>query len=301
MNIIECRDVTRYYPKGVTALDGVDFSVPEGSVYGLVGRNGAGKSTLLRMIPGLMQPSRGDVRVFGLDPWKDPVEVKRQLGYLSESEVHPPSLQIRHLTELHASVYPKWDAVMSAQLLDQFRLSDKSRLGKLSKGQQRQVGLMLTVCHRPKLLVLDEPAAGLDPATRREFLEVIINLLSEAGSTVLFSSHILSDLERVADHLAVLHQGKMLLQKPLDEIKENICRATVELEIDSITALDRLATEPACLRATDHHGHLDMILLCRPDEIPQKLLQIFPSIPTPIVHQSSLLTLEDIFIELTRG
>ena len=300
MNIIECRGVTRYYPKGVTALDRVDFSVPEGAVYGLVGRNGAGKSTLLRMLPGLMQPSQGDVRVFGLDPWKHSVEVKRQLGYLSESEVHPPSLRIRQLAELHASVYPRWDSVMAAKLLDQFGLSDKSQLGKLSKGQQRQVGLMLTVCHRPPLLVLDEPAAGLDPATRREFLEVIINLLSEAGSTVLFSSHILSDLERVADHLAVLHQGMMLLQKPLDEIKESICRATIELEVATETALNRLQTSPYCLRATDQLGHLDVILLCRPEEIPSKLLQIFPGIPTPIVLQASLLTLEDIFIELTR-
>lgn len=186
MNLIECRAVTRYFSGGVTALDRVDFFVPEGTVYGLVGRNGAGKSTLLKMLPGLLQPSKGEVRVFGLDPWEEPVEVKRQLGYLSETEAHPPILKIRHLTELHASVYPKWDPAMAAKLLDQFGLREDDRLSRLSKGQKRQVGLMLTVCHRPRLLVLDEPASGLDPATRREFLEVVIRLLSESGSTVLF-------------------------------------------------------------------------------------------------------------------
>lgn len=301
MNIVECRAVTRYYPKGVTALDRVDFSVPEGSVYGLVGRNGAGKSTLLRMLPGLLRPSKGRVEVFGLDPWEAPVEVKRQLGYLSETEVHPPTLRIRHLIELHASLYPKWDPAMAAKLLDQFGLGTNDRLARLSKGQKRQVGLMLTVCHRPRLLVLDEPAAGLDPATRREFLEVIIHLLSEAGSTVLFSSHILSDLERVADHLAILHEGQMLLQKPLDEIKENICRATIELSVDRDAVLAQLDAEPDCLRVNVHNGHFDAILLCSPESVPSKMSQLFPGSPVPIVHQTSLLTLEDIFIELTRA
>lgn len=301
MNVVECHAVTRYYPKGVTALDRVDFTVPEGAVYGIVGRNGAGKSTLLRMLPGLLCPSSGEIRVFGQDPWKSPVEVKRQLGYLSESEVHPLSLRICHLTELHESVYPRWDRVMAARLLDQFGLHEKDRLVRLSKGQQRQVGLMLTVCHRPPLLVLDEPAAGLDPATRREFLEVIIHLLVESGSTVLFSSHILSDLERVADHLAILHQGRMLLQKPLDEIKETICRATIELDVDDATVLARLEDEPDCLRVTNRDGFFEVILLYKPEEIASKLHQLFPGPIPPTVHQTSLLTLEDIFIELTRG
>ena len=300
MNLIDCRAVTRYFSGGVTALDRVDFFVPEGAVYGLVGRNGAGKSTLLRMLPGLLQPSKGEVRVFGLDPWQEPVEVKRQLGYLSESEAHPPTLKVRHLTELHASVYPKWDPAMATRLLEQFGLRPEYRLSRLSKGQKRQVGLMLTVCHRPRLLVLDEPASGLDPATRREFLEVIIRLLVDTGSTVLFSSHILSDLERVADHLAILHQGYMLLQKPLDEIKENICRAVLDVGADREAVLARLDAESDCLRVTVHEGACEAILLWRPEEIEPKLHQVFSGSTVPVVRQKTLLTLEDIFIELTR-
>ena len=131
------------------------------------------------------------------------------------------------MTDLCASLYPKWDARMAGDLLARFGLEPGRKLGALSKGQKRQVGLLCAVCHKPRLLVLDEPAGGLDPVARREFLEVVINLLADAGSTVIFSSHILSDLERVAQRLVVLHEGLILLDRPVDDLKENVCRVEV--------------------------------------------------------------------------
>jgi len=140
--------------------------------------------------------------------------VKKDIGYLSENETLPATVRVKDMTDLCASIYPTWDASMATDLMGRFALEPRRRLGALSKGQKRQVGLLCAVCHKPKLLVLDEPAGGLDSVARREFLEVVISLLADAGSTVIFSSHILSDLDRVAQRLVVLHQGLILLEPP---------------------------------------------------------------------------------------
>ena len=174
MNIVEFENVTRVYPKGVVALDGVTLTIPEGSIYGLIGRNGAGKTTLLRMIPALLHATEGVVRVFGKDPWEEQDEVKRDLGYLSEDDVLPGLGRIGDIIDLCAGLYPNWDGGMADNFLAHFALTRNTRIRTLSKGQKRQVGLICAVSHRPKLLVLDEPAGGLDPAARCEFLEVVI-------------------------------------------------------------------------------------------------------------------------------
>ena len=300
MNVVEFENVTRAYPKKVMALRGVSLVLPEGTICGLVGRNGAGKTTLLRMIPALLHPTEGVVKVFGLDPWEAQEEVKKQIGYLSENEVLPNTVRIRDMTELCASLYPKWDAVMAGDLMARFGLEPDRKLGALSKGQKRQVGLLCAVCHKPRLLVLDEPAGGLDPVARREFLEVVVNLLADAGSTVIFSSHILSDLERVAQRLVVLHEGLVLLDRPVDELKENVCRVEIAGGIPP-GAKELLNARKECFHVVQKDGALKVTLQCAPDEAGDFLKRLLPEAPDIRFGSAVALGLEDIFVELTGG
>ena len=296
-SIVEFQDVTRLYGK-VLALNDLTLAVPEGSICALVGRNGAGKTTMLRMIPALIHPTTGTVRVFGLDPWQSQQEVKLHLGYLSESEEWPPLVRVEDLTGLCASVYPTWDAAMASRLLDQFSINPRSRMVALSKGQKRQVGLMCAVCHRPKLLVLDEPGGGLDPAARRSFLDVVIRLLVDSGTTVLFSSHIMSDLDRVADRIAILHRGRLLLHTQLDELKENTCRVEISGDLPP-DAGDAIASHPLALNARAQNGSMRVTLKCPPDVAPRLLADALRSAPAARLTNVVAMSLEDIFIELT--
>lgn len=300
MNVVEFQGVTRLYPKKVQALRGVTLALPEGTVCGLVGRNGAGKTTLLRMIPALLHPSDGTVRVFGLDPWEAQEEVKRDLGYLSENEILPGAVRIKDMLDLCASVYPKWDAAMAAELMARFALDPRRTISTLSKGQQRQVGLLCAVCHKPRLLVLDEPAGGLDPVARREFLDVVINLLAEAGSTVLFSSHILTDLDRVAQRLVILHEGLILLDSPVDDLKENMCRVEVAGPVPS-DAAGTLAGRRGCFNVVRKDGSLKATLQCAPEAATAFLRAALPTAPEVRAENAVPLGLEDIFVELTGG
>jgi len=209
---------------GVQALRGVDLSGTEGSVIGLVGRNGAGKSTLIRCLVGLHRPTGGSVTLFGQDPWTLDVKAKQRLGYLSQDGIPFTWARVGELIGTCAPLYPRWDGELATSLLKRFHIGTDRKLGQLSQGQQRAVALLLALCPRPDVLVLDEPAANLDPVLRREFLAQVLDLVTTAGHTVLFSSHILSDVERVADRIALLHEGEVLLDRPTDDLKEGVRR-----------------------------------------------------------------------------
>jgi ABC-2 type transport system ATP-binding protein len=205
------------------------------------------------------------------------------------------------MTDLCASLYPNWDARMAGDLLARFALEPDRRLGALSKGQKRQVGLLCAVCHKPRLLVLDEPAGGLDPVARREFLEVVIALLADAGSTVLFSSHIMTDLERVAQRLVVLHEGRILLDRSVDDLKENVCRVEVAGERIPPGAKELLSGRKGCFHVVQKDGLLKATLECAPDEATAFLKRLLPEAPDVRAAGAVTLNLEDIFIELTGG
>ena len=189
MEVLQFENIHRAYRRQADVLKGVSFTLNPGEVVGLLGQNGAGKTTLIRIAMGMLDPQAGRVRVFGLDPRRDPLEVKRRVGYVSEDQVLPPFMKVGEVIDLHRQVFPSWDEAVSDRLLAAFELSPEIKIKKLSKGQARQVALLCAVAHRPQLLLLDEPAGGLDPAARREFLETSIRLLNEEGSTILFSSH----------------------------------------------------------------------------------------------------------------
>src|SRR6185503_5823049 len=202
-----------------TVLNDVSLDAPRGSVFGLVGENGAGKTTLIKHILGLLRAEAGSVRVFGNDPDADPVSVLGRIGYLSEQPDLPGWMRVDELMRYTKAFYPQWDLAYASQLLKQFALNPAQRVGTLSKGQTAKAGLLVAQAHRPDLLLLDEPSSGLDPLVRRDILEAVIRTVSEEGRTVFFSSHLLEEIERVSDHVAMLHHGKIVLCGTLDEIK----------------------------------------------------------------------------------
>ncbi|MBS1717790.1 MAG: ABC transporter ATP-binding protein [Armatimonadetes bacterium] len=224
--IVQLQHVTRYFG-AKKALSDVSLSFSEGLVVGLVGENGAGKTTLIKHVLGLLRPQSGTVSVFGVDPAKEPVKVLSQIGYLSEETDIPGWMRIQDLMTYSESFYPTWDAEYARQLMQQFNLDPSSMLSKVSKGQRSRAGLVAAMAFRPALLVLDEPSSGLDPIVRKDILGAIIRTIAEEGRTVLFSSHLLSEVERVSDYLAMLRNGELVLSDTLERIKQNHSRVLI--------------------------------------------------------------------------
>ena len=218
--VIEIQQLTRRFGK-TTALDNVSLSVPAGGVFGLVGENGAGKSTLLKHVLGLLRAEQGSVRVFGLDPVADPVGVLGRIGYLSEDRDMPDWMRVGALMSYTSAFFPNWDQSFAEELREMFDLDVKQKVGSLSRGQKARIGLLLALAHRPPLLVLDEPSSGLDPVVRRDILGAIIRTVADEGRTVLFSSHLLDEVQRVSDHVAMLHRGQVVLSQPLDDVLQS--------------------------------------------------------------------------------
>ena len=155
--VLQFKNVSRSYTKGISVLNDVSLSIAKEEVVGLIGRNGAGKTTLIRIAMGMLYPHGGSVRVFGLSPTEDPIGVKKRVGYVAEDQVLPPGSSIRELIAFHRYLFPQWDGALERQLLDRFSLPIGSRIKHLSKGQAREAALLCAVCHRPELLILDEP------------------------------------------------------------------------------------------------------------------------------------------------
>jgi ABC-2 type transport system ATP-binding protein len=210
-----------------TALQEVDLVVERGAVLGLVGKNGAGKTTLIQHLLGLLRAQRGSVRVFGLDPAAEPAAVLGRIGYLAEDRNLPGWMTVSELMRYTAAFYPRWDAAYAMRLCDDFRLDPRQKIRTLSRGQHARAALVAALAHRPELLLLDEPSSGLDPVVRRDVLEAILHTVAEEGRTVLFSSHLLDEVERMSDQLALIEGGRILLAGGLEEIRERHWRITV--------------------------------------------------------------------------
>jgi len=227
--IIDVSGVSREFDHKL-ALKNVSLQVPRGKVFGLVGENGAGKTTLIKHILGLLKAESGSVRVFGLDPVAEPVAVLSRLGYLSENRDLPPWMRVDELLRYMQAFYPKWDMAYAKELREQFSLDPAAKLKNLSRGECAKAGLLIALAYRPELLLLDEPSSGLDPLVRRDILEAIIRTVADEGRTVFFSSHLLDEVERVADDVAMMVDGQIVLRGALDDIKENHHRLVLHFD-----------------------------------------------------------------------
>ena len=200
------------------ALQGCTLEIPTGSVTALVGPNGAGKTTLLRLAVGLIKPTTGEVRVLGHSPRDDAAAVLPRVGFVAQEHPLYRSLTIGETLKLGRKLNTRWDDEAARARIERLGLQLDHKVGELSGGQQSQVALTLALSKQPELLVLDEPVASLDPLARREFLQSVMEAVAESGMTVLLSSHIVADLERVCDHIVILAKGHTQLVGPIEEI-----------------------------------------------------------------------------------
>jgi ABC-2 type transport system ATP-binding protein len=290
MNAVEFENLERGYG-GPPVLKGLNLRVPVGHVYGFLGRNGAGKTTAIKMMAGLMRPCAGSVRVLGGDPWSFGAPERSRVGYLSETQNLPPTMRVRSIVEFCAPLYERWDTGLCESLLSRFGIDPTRRIAKLSLGQQRLVGFAMAIAPNPDLLILDEPAANLDVVARREFLDEILELIREGGKTVFFSTHVLSDVERIADSVGILRGGSLLVDEPLDELKETFQKVRlfafsgeIPKEVPGAMSLRRSGDELSLVLRIRTTGDLERLasgLRCQAEAHP--------------------LPLEDLFIELTRN
>ncbi len=233
-SMVEVEGVSRRFGHTL-ALDEVSYRAGEAKVYGLIGANGAGKTTLIKHLLGLLRAKSGSVRMFGLDPVRHPVEVLQRVGYLSEERELPEWMRVDELMRYTQAFHPNWDMDYARRLLGTFDLDGGKKIKELSKGMCAQVGLVAAVAHRPDLLILDEPSTGLDPVVRQDILSAIVRAVADDGRTVLFSSHLLDEVERMSDHITMIHQGRVVLDGTL----ESVCSAHERVQMRFAERLER--------------------------------------------------------------
>ena len=218
MNALEVRNLTKVYPD--FTLDKVSFCVPRGHIVGLIGRNGAGKSTTIKGILRLIA-AEGNIDVFGKDIFKDELTVKQMIGYVGGGFRYYPMNTLSAIRKAYAPFYPTWDQGKYEKFLAQFGLSEKKKVKELSEGMKVKFALALALSHGAKLLIMDEPTSGLDPLSREEFCDIILQLVREEGVSVLFSTHITSDLMRIADDIVYIRKAASLRLARLKHCSEN--------------------------------------------------------------------------------
>jgi ABC-2 type transport system ATP-binding protein len=215
---IRIRGLEKSFPK--FKLGPLDLMVPQGAIYGLIGPNGAGKTTTIDLIMGMGAKDAGSIEVFGLDLIQEEVAVKKQVGYVSPDLVFNAWGKVNRLIGFIRSFYEDWDDAYCAELLQRLKVGWKDKISTLSFGARTKLGLIVALSHRPALLLLDEPLAGLDAVSRQEVFTELLNAVQDEHRTVLISSHDLHDLERFTDHLGMIHNGKLLLEGPTSELVE---------------------------------------------------------------------------------
>ncbi len=289
--VVDVASVTRKFGDKI-ALDNLSLSIPRGIVFGLIGGNGAGKTTLIKHILGMYRAHAGTVHVFGRDPVADPVGVLGRIGYLSEDRDLPNWMRVGELMGYTEAFFPSWDRRFAEELCQQFELDKRTRVRHLSRGQRARAGLLVALAHRPDLLVLDEPSSGLDPVVRRDILGAIIRTIADEGRTVLFSSHLLDEVERVADQIAIIHHGRILLAGFMDEIKQQHSRVTVRMSGNSNTP-----PTFAGMLACEGSGP-DWTCVCSGQE--DQWRPTVEGVGAEIIEHSAM-TLDEIFVARVRG
>lgn len=277
---------------GNEVLKPLDLSVPTGSIFGLVGMNGAGKTTLIRMIMGHLHPSGGNLTVLGQGPWHCPESVRSRIAYVSENMNLPRYMTPEKTVALGAKMYPQWDMSLAERLLNDFDLRSKGAFKILSKGQKRKVCILLAICQNADLLVMDEPASGLDVVTRREFLDQVLEVACRPGRTILLSSHLLSDLERVIDRLAMIHQGHLVMNGDLESLQSSIRKIHFSAKVTEEELQDLFDVVRV------EHSQSGETLVTVNNFTQEKMDRLVARSPQTQNADVMALNLEDIFVEL---
>ena len=276
--------------KQIRAVDGLSLNVPEGSIYGLLGRNSAGKTTTIRMAMGLARPTSGSIEVFGLNPAKDPerVTVLQQVGYVPEGKASAGGT-VRKLLELNRSFYSDtWSDDLARKVVRRLELPLDTPSIKLSLGNKTKAILASAIAQRSRLLILDEPTTGLDPVALDALLRLLVEDCTAEGRTIFLSSHQLAEIEQIADHIGIMDHGKILLEGPLDDIRANFRRLTV-------TGSNLPANGPSILSSKREAHATQYVIQHNPEAFAENLTRNGATIA-----DSSPLSLNEIFLELCR-
>lgn len=282
--MIEVRNVIKEFD-GFRALDDLSMTVPTGSVYGLVGPNGAGKSTIIRHLTGIYRQDAGEIMIDGAPVFENP-EVKSRIAYIPDDIFYYANASIREMMDFYRSIYPHFDAERFKKLADVFGLDPKRQMRRLSKGMQKQAAFWIAMSLRPEILILDEPVDGLDPVMRRQIWSIIMADVAENGTTVLVSSHNLRELEDVCDSVGIMNKGKIMIERSLNELQENIVKIQLALPDGEVLpeGLDILhKSNTGRLQSLIMHG--------TQEELTEKLQSAHP-----LFIDAVPLTLEEIFI-----
>jgi ABC-2 type transport system ATP-binding protein len=269
-------------------LRGLSFQVRPGEVYALLGRNGAGKTTALRILLGFLAPDGGRAEILGCDSSALPPSLRDRIGYVSEGHVLYRWMSVGDVLRFEHGTRANFDLAHARHEVARLGLRTDARVGKLSRGQRAQLALVVAVASKPDVLVLDDPAMGLDAVMRREFLEAMIDVISDAGRGVLFSSHILSDVERIADRVGLLADGRLMVDATLEDLKRRVQKRRVRLNAGRAPEL------PGLLRARRVEGGFELLLLDLDEERRRNLASAVEALSEPEVP-----SLEDLFLDLT--
>lgn len=288
---IQTRNLSKTFPGGTVAVSGLDLEIQPGSVFGLLGRNGAGKTTAMRLLMGLLRPDQGEALVLGHSMWNASRSVRSRISYLSQSQQLPGWMDFRDLCRYASSFYSHWNTAFAHDLARKWDISISRPLATLSGGEQRKAALAVALAPEPDVLILDEPAAGLDPISRRDLINEVIGVLARnTSATILFSTHIISDLERVAQDIGILERGRLVLHRPLDELQA--CYRRVQVIFPGETAPPRFTIQGAarCRAAgpvvTGVTEYFDLEHIESLKRWPGVRVQVFP------------LSLEEVFLEI---
>ena len=283
--MIEIKNVSKSFD-GFTALHDVSLTVPTGSVYGLVGPNGAGKSTLIRCLTGIYRPDTGTLKADGQDVWENEV-LKSRIAAIPDDWYYFMQANVRDMMLFYKGFYPRFSMERYEKLKEVFNIDEKRTIRRLSKGMQKQVAFWLTMCCMPDYLVLDEPVDGLDPVMRRQVWSLLMNDVSERGTTVLVSSHNLRELEDVCDHVGILEHGNVLLERSLAQLQDNM----VKLQVVFPEGVTEVPEELPVLHASRIGRIHTLIMRMGADEASNLLMKY-----SPLLVDAVPLTLEEIFI-----
>lgn len=215
--IIEARKLCKEYP--AFQLKDVDILLPEGYVLGLIGPNGAGKTTTIKLLMNIIPPDTGEIRLFGMQ-WNEANEelIKQEIGYVGEEQPFYDQMSVKWTSNFVRQFYPNWDDEFYADLINRFEIDERNKVGDLSKGNRVRFALAVALAHKPRLLILDEPTSGLDPLIRHEILKILAEIISDGTRSILFSTHITEDLDKIADYIVLLNDGRVLLSDEKDQI-----------------------------------------------------------------------------------
>jgi len=216
--ILEIQGLGKYFSE--FELSDVTFSLEKGYVMGLIGPNGSGKTTTIKLIMNLLKKDRGEIKVFGLDHVKDEKEIKNKIGFVYDENHYYGVLTIEQMKKIVAPMYQYWDEHLFQKYLKEFDLNPKQKIDKLSKGMKTKFSLAMALSHQAELIILDEPTSGLDPVFRNELLEILYFLMQDENKAILFSTHITSDLERIADYITFINQGRVVFTSEKDQVLE---------------------------------------------------------------------------------